>query len=260
MGETMKRGRPSGIALDAERLRAARIRRGFTQVDLGEIANVTSRTVQSAERGLRVSSAVARDLARALRVPLAAIARLEPSVVHDALAEAGYAPLPAAPAAREDAALAPLVDGCAHGGVHWLVGPDGHRHTQVARSVTARLAERFPDGIVWVSPRLGVNPAAQQLDIARALSFDDRLPARERVPHEAFTRAFRMSFWARTRLLVIDGALWPTILDDFIGPPHAHPVHALVTTTRGDLARAHETSGHGLAAPVCELHALAPAS
>jgi transcriptional regulator with XRE-family HTH domain len=65
-----RRGRPRGIAIDSDAVRAARVRRCFTQIDLAEAAGLSPRTISAVEAGDPVALRTVRAIASALDVGL----------------------------------------------------------------------------------------------------------------------------------------------------------------------------------------------
>lgn len=245
--QRVRRGRPSGLGLDPDCLRHARARLGYTQADLAELAGVTTRTVQNAERGLRVAPSVARDLARALRVSISSLSALDPCAVQRALREAGYAALPPhAARVEESSRVAAAIGG---GDAFVILGLSAADNTQHARTLADRAGSRFRDGVVWVSARPGIASVAQQAEIARALGFDDRLPAAAHVADEAYALAFRLAFWSRRRLLILDGVDDLASLTAFVGARGEHAITTLVTTTSPEIAAALGAAGFTLTEP-----------
>lgn len=228
-----------GVLILGDALRRRREERRISRTELADLSGVTTKTIQRAEAGGPVSSAVVRELCRVLGLELAEIMRPSHAEVALRLLACGRAPaappdewVPREPEAAEvlvhlgfpqgPDALAPRVQpgrsADSHAHLCAIAGPPGIGKTALAQHVVARLAHHFSDGIAWLDASRLDNPtrvATAQRDIAHALGFGSALPGPDSAPRD-LAQAFRQHFASRRRLLVIDDVRDPERLDPFV--------------------------------------------
>ena len=187
---------------------------GLTQDALAELAGVTTRTYQNAEAGLSISIHSARSITDVLGCGLHAVRRPSADEIRDRLLSTGYGPLPSpAPWGERATETSSIVEALtseeSSSSVCCLTGPTGIGKTALAQRLAEILADEFADGIVWVSAARNRTPQAaseSMTRVARELGFGLRLPPRDLVEPEAFRLAFKLLFWSRRRLLILDDA------------------------------------------------------
>lgn len=231
-------GRPPGLELSVERLRARRSALGLSQEALATRAGLSTRTLQNAERGRRVSSEVARALAATLGVDLAELVVgevLPIASLHERLVEAGFAP-PEPPELVGFEETRRALSGLFHEtGTVCIVGAPGTGKSALAADLVAGLGA---DGgfVCWLdAARVARVDTTEVLSaLGRCLGFGERLPNPNLVPPAAFARAFRRHFWAQAVTLVLDDLGEPgtfALLCEGEGPRRV-----IVTTARRGVA------------------------
>lgn len=232
-----RRGRPSGLLLNTDVLRAVRERRLLSQGELAELARVSLRTVQRAEAGERVSASALRDLARVLGLEAHALLRPSDAEIDERLSAVGHAaPGPPArwiPRDREiDACARGLAPDLAGPAVVTAVGPSGIGKSSIARRIARDLRAGF-DAVVWIeaSSLASVERRqATQLEIAGVFGFLDALGSPLERSREAYERAFAHLLWQRRVLIVIDDVEPTSALESFV--VSAVPTVRCLLTTR----------------------------
>lgn len=216
-------GRPPGVRLDGASLRERRLMLGLTQEELADRAGVAVRTLKSAEAGEPIAQITAQCLTTVLGLPYASILTTALEEVERRLSLAGYAALANRdPLVGRTSELGELVEAVsADEGVAFCVtGPSGIGKSTLVRQLVAEVRGAFPEGVVWVEAselagrgrRLAV-----QGDLAEALGFQDVLPDAGRVTEGHFDHAFATRLFSRRRLLILNDARYPGVLEAFRG-------------------------------------------
>jgi transcriptional regulator with XRE-family HTH domain len=223
------------VVLDTDLMRLRRRALALSQSDLARGARIGERTVRTAEQGKHVSPDTAMQLAVALGTPYIVLVRKGPEEIQARLMERGYAVLePPEPwlEREETETLVETLQGAPHGAVVCLEGQSGIGKSVLARRVAMEVAERFPDGSIWVNAaNLGDDARVRrlQLDLARCLGFAELLPEPDLVPTEAFDRSFACRLWLRRRLLVMDDVKDAEDVQRLLDPER--PSWVIVTTS-----------------------------
>lgn len=203
-------GRPPGLALDAELLRARRQALAMSQEALAERAGVATRTLQNAEGGVRVSPQIAAALAAALGVELSALTvysgQARAARLAERLVEAGFAPPPPVAHVGRAAERRWLADRFGPGAQVCIVGLPGSGKSALAADLVASAPGSGPTCWVDATRLERSDPVSAMLSLARCLGFSEALPNPNLVPPDALARAFRKAFWALCPTLVIDDA------------------------------------------------------
>jgi tetratricopeptide (TPR) repeat protein/transcriptional regulator with XRE-family HTH domain len=235
-----------------ELLLRARVHAGLTQEQLAERAGLSVRTIRNLERGtgVRPREASARLLAdalgltgdeRALLLSLGRTARLPGDDAQGGPARVPPRQLPAAVRsfsgrAAELEALTGLLDRTGDEGavgISVIDGMAGIGKTTLAVHWGHRVADRFPDGQLYVNLR-GFDPDGQPLGAAEAIRgfLDALVPDPGRIParFEAQTALYRSLLAGARTLVVLDNARDA----DHVRPllPGGAGCHVLVTSRR----------------------------
>lgn len=217
-------GRPAAVLVDGAALRHYRERAGLSREALGELLTVTTRTIQRLENEGTVSSQLLKRICEVLRAPLVGVLRAEPETVRASLRAAGFGPAPAPVMLgreRERQRALEVITRDSGPRVVVVQGALGIGKSCFALAIAREVEERFPGGVIWIRGDF-VQPEQVQLDLARALGFDGRLPpsGSERGGRD-WDQVFAAQLWERRRLVVLDDVVEAAQVRAFLGDERA---------------------------------------
>lgn len=152
---------------EAARIRRLRVTHGLTQVQLGELLDVSNVTVNRWEHGrARPNAAALRRIAQLERDGLPDAAYHEP----DPMGESGALPVPLTSFVGRDREIATLAARLGDTRLLTLTGPGGCGKTRLAIAVARSVRPRFSGGVRWVDLAGLLDPELVPDVVARALN------------------------------------------------------------------------------------------